>query len=205
MPDYHIPLQPECIYHILSRANGNEKLFLNSNNYSFFLQRFEKHVSPVADTLCYCLLPNHFHFMVEIKSLPAIEAHFKEVKKDKSLDESVLSDFIMERFSNCLNSYTKSFNKMYNRKGSLFIDYMRRVKVETEEQFRQTVFYNHKNAVHHGLVKQINDWPWSSYHLFANKLPSWVQTEKVLGYFDTLEGFLHYHSQSVSLKIDPME
>ena len=205
MPDYHVPLQPECTYHILSRANGNEKLFLNNNNYSFFLQRFEKHISPVADTLCYCLLPNHFHFMVEIKPLAIIEVHFKEVKKDKPFSESGVSDFIMERFSNCLNSYTKSFNKVYNRKGSLFIDYMRRVKLETEDQFRQTVFYNHKNAVHHGLVKQISDWPWSSYHLFAQKTPSWIQTEKVIGYFDSLEGFLHYHSQPIQLKIDTIE
>jgi putative transposase len=205
MPNYHIPLHPESTYHILSRANGNEKLFLNSDNYSFFLQRFEKHVSRVADTLCYCLLPNHFHFMVEIKSLSAIQTHFKEVKKDKHFNESVIPEFVMERFSNCLNSYTKSFNKMYNRKGALFIDYMRRVKIETDDQFRQTVFYNHKNAVHHGLVKQIIDWPWSSYHLFTNKIPSWVHTEKVLGYFDKHEGFLQYHTQPVQLKIDPME
>lgn len=62
------PLNPGCIYHIYNRAIGSEKLFLNNENYSFFLKRYRHFISPVADTFCYCLMPNHFHFLVRIKS-----------------------------------------------------------------------------------------------------------------------------------------
>ncbi len=64
MPDYHIPLLPDHMFHVLSRAVGKEKLFLEDENYRFFLEKYKLHVSPVADTFAYNLLPNHFHFLV---------------------------------------------------------------------------------------------------------------------------------------------
>ncbi len=205
MPDYHIPLLPGNTYHLFSRANGSEKLFLSSNNYGFFLQRLEKHTSAVADLFVYCLLPNHFHLMMEIKSIEVIEQHFKEVKKEKSFSPELVPDFIMERFSNCLNSYTKAFNKMYNRKGALFMDYLRRVEVQSDNQFRQTVFYLHKNPVHHGLTKQISDWPYSSYDTILQNQDAFLKGSRVLQMFDGLKGYISFHEQAVQLKIPPLD
>jgi len=111
MPDYHIPLLPDKVYHIFSRAIGTEKLFLEEENYKFFLKKYKLHVSPVADTLAYNLLPNHFHFLVRIKPLEEIKSHFSAIKANKSVDIEKVPEFIMERFGNLLNSYTKSFNK----------------------------------------------------------------------------------------------
>lgn len=200
MPDYHIPLLPGNTYHLFSRANGSEKLFHNSDNYFFFLQRLEKHTSPIADLLAYNLLPNHFHLMMQMKPLEIIEEHYKEVKKEKQFTVEKVPDFLMERFSNCLNSYTKAFNKMYNRKGALFMDYLRRVYVQSDDQFRQTVFYIHKNAVHHGLVKQISDWPYSSYHSFLQNHSAFFSVKNVLDMFEGLTGFVSFHAQPIQLK-----
>src|SRR4051794_37321763 len=116
-------------------------MFRMEYNYQFFLSRFQKHILPVADTYSYCLLPNHFHFMVRIKNDSLIQKHFEEVKISKLFKPELVSDFIMERSSNLLNSYTKAYNKLYKRKGSLFIDYLRRVKIETPSQFKRATFY----------------------------------------------------------------
>jgi putative transposase len=70
MPDYFIPLLPDRTYHVFSRANGCDKLFLDENNYKFFLGRFKIHISPIADTFAYNLLPNHFHFLIRMNSVP---------------------------------------------------------------------------------------------------------------------------------------
>ena len=40
MPDYHQHLYPELTYHIFSRAKGNENIFREEKNHSFFLQYF---------------------------------------------------------------------------------------------------------------------------------------------------------------------
>lgn len=195
MPDYHLPLLPGNTYHLFSRANGSEKLFLNNNNYGFFLQRLEKHTSPIADLFAYNLLPNHFHLLMQMKSIETIEQHFKETKKEKKFSVESVPDFLMERFSNCLNSYTKAFNKMYNRKGALFMDYLRRVEIQSDNQFRQTVFYIHKNAVHHGITKQVTDWHWSSYHAILERQTTSLKSAYVLDMFDGLEGFIAFHKQ----------
>ena len=205
MPDYHIPLLPGNTYHLFSRANGNEKLFLNNNNYAFFLQRLEKHTSPIADLFAYNLLPNHFHLMMQMKSAEVIEQHFQEVKKEKKFMAEIAPDFLMERFSNCLNSYTKAFNKMYNRKGALFMDFLRRVEIQSDDQFRQTVFYIHKNAVHHGLAKQIDDWPYSSFQAIIKRETAFLKTDFVLDMFEGQPRFIDFHGQPIQLKIPPLD
>jgi len=155
MSGYHMPLFPGQQYHILGRAIGDELLFREEINYQFFLARYQKHISPVANTYCYCLLPNHFHFLVRIKEEDDLKAHFMEIKKSKIYSPELLPEFIMERFSNLLNSYAKAYNKKYDRKGGLFIDYLRRVEIMNDSQFGVTVFYIHKNPVHHGYCKKM--------------------------------------------------
>lgn len=195
MPDYHLPLLPGEKYHLISRAVGDEKLFRSQRNYPFFLARYIKHISPVADTYCYCLLPNHFHFMVSIKEEPQLEHHFHEVKGSKYFSAELLPDFVMERFSNLLNSYVKAYNKMYGRKGGLFIDYLRRKQIESTEQFRATVRYIHRNPVHHGYCTDLSTWNWSSYHAMRSNEPTWLLRNEVLEEFGGLNKFESFHGQ----------
>ena len=200
MADYHIPLIPGKTYHVLSRAVGDEKLFREPTNYQFFLSRFYKHLSPVAHTLAYCLLPNHFHCMLRIKEEAIIKEHYTQVKKKTMLSPELAPGFIMERVSNLLNSYTKAFNKMYYRKGSLFIDYCRRVEIASDRQFAATIFYIHKNPVHHGYCSKIEDWHWSSYSELLSNRPSTLERQDVLKWFGGVKGFMDYHNQPIYLK-----
>src|SRR5215212_4968332 len=193
MPDYQIPLRPDGIYHFLSRANGDEKLFREEENYRFFLARMKKHILPVANVLSYCLLPHHFHLLAKIKTETIIEDYFSIVKRGKSYDAELAPDFLMERFSNLLNSYSKSYNKVYNRTGSLFVDFLKRVKIETPIQLHKTSFYIHNNPVYHGYCERLTDWKWSSYWSIINEQQDLVSTQKLLDYFDNIEMFREYH------------
>lgn len=203
MPDYHIPLIPGKTYHLLSRAVGNEQLFREATNYQFFISRFQKHLSPVAHTLAWCLLPNHFHYMIRIKEQAFIKDHFNIIKRNALFTPELAPGFIMERVSNLLNSYTKAYNKMYNRKGALFMDYCRRVEIATETQFGNTLFYIHKNPVHHGYCAKIEDWHWSSYNSFLSDKPTFLCRQAVLEWFGGVKGFTDYHSQPIYLKKYP--
>ena len=200
MATYYSKLYPSKLYHIFTRATGSEKLFLHSENYVFFLQKFQQHISPIASVWAWCLLPNHFHFFIEIKSLETIEKHFAATKKNTPFSEEQIPDFLMERFSNLLNSYTKAFNKVYNRKGSLFIDYLRRIEIENTEQIGATIFYIHKNPVHHHYCKKIDDWQWSSYKTMLSTATTNLEREKVLAYFGNVNEYFKYHQQEIALK-----
>ena len=63
-----LPLEEKRYYHIYNRANGNEKIFVEKDNYRYFMDKYKQHINPIADTYCYCLMPNHFHFLIRIKT-----------------------------------------------------------------------------------------------------------------------------------------
>ena len=54
----------EETYHIYNKGNNQETLFLKNENYLQFLMLFRKFVSPYCKVLAYCLMPNHFHFLI---------------------------------------------------------------------------------------------------------------------------------------------
>jgi len=199
--NYHIPLIADNYYHLFSRAVGQEKLFRSNENYYYFLNKMKQHVLPVVDLYAYSLLPNHFHLVVRIKGEKEL-MNFFEVKKSKPFNpsENYLPDFVMEQFSNWLNGYTKAFNKMYKRKGGLFMDYIKRNEATKDSSLGSFIFYVHKNAKHHGLVKEIGDWPFDSYNSILSNKPTALKRNEVIEWFGSLQHFIEFHQQPVDLK-----
>lgn len=70
--DLTLPLEPEAYYHIYNRGNNKNNIFFEEANYSFFLKRYVKYTDAYLDTFCYCLLPNHFHFLIRVKKMDKI-------------------------------------------------------------------------------------------------------------------------------------
>lgn len=99
----------EGVYHIFSHVNGTKNIFRETSNYRYFLEKLEKYILPLADIYAYCLLPNHFHLLLRFKN-------FDDMNNENE------HQFLMKPFSDLLNAYTKAYNKMYNRKGALFMD-----------------------------------------------------------------------------------
>jgi putative transposase len=146
-------------------------------------------------------LPNHFHIIVLIKPEEVILKCFEQVKnKAFDLKEHSLVDFIMERFSNFLNGYTKAFNKMYNRKGALFMDYLKRSRAINDRDFSAFLFYIHKNAVHHGYKKEIGKWKFDSYNSLLSDSPTSLLRDDVINFFGSKAAFVKFFDQPIELK-----
>ena len=183
---------------MFSRAVGSEQLFLSADNYRFFLQKLKQHTSAVCDMYGYALLPNHFHLLARIKDEETVIRHFAEVKRCSfQLLQHDLPDFIMERFSNFLNSYTKAFNKMYHRKGALFMDYLKRSQANEDSDFTAYIWYIHKNAVHHQLVQAVGEWQYDSYRSLLSDAPTSLLRNEVLEWFGNRNKFIKFHQQKV--------
>ncbi len=84
-------LEPDKIYHLYNRANGNDVLFTNQNNYVYFLKQLKKYISPVSTIYSYCLMPNHVHFLMQVKSEDELESYF--IKKYQGRYESTFRKF----------------------------------------------------------------------------------------------------------------
>ena len=204
MTPYEEELIPDHSYHIFNRAIGNEKLFRNELNYGFFIKRMKKYIIPIAEIFSYSLLPNHFHFFLRIRPLRDIGKLYRLIKK-KALaehDNKLISEFIMERFSNMCNSYAKSFNKVYNRKGKLFMDHLKRIEISDEGSFSKIIHYIHANAVQHGYCDRISDWKHSSYLAMLSTGKTDLLRNEVLDWFGGREGYIKFHHQPILPKSD---
>lgn len=190
--NYSIPLHPGRMYHIISHAVGNEQLFRENENYRFFLDKYFFYTLPVADTITYCLMPNHFHFMIRIRPEKDIGLYYWEKKNCEAISE-VFPDFIMQQFSNLLNSYAKAYNKVYKRRGSLFVDNLRRFELESEKYFTALVLYIHHNPVKHCFCRSANKWKWSGYNEMLDNSITHLRRNEVLEWFGGRDSFIRSH------------
>lgn len=201
MAQPRITLESGNTYHIWTHANGNENLFRCDENFRYFLRRYQHYVYPVAETFAYCLMPNHLHLMIRVRKEDEI-LKFVRVKKDDInitlqglKDLGGLSKVISRQFSNLFNSYTQAYNKMFDRKGSLFIPNFRRKLIDSDEYFVRLIAYIHNNPVHHGFVKTPNNWPFSSLHSYLLDKTTSISKQEALRWFGTKKNFSAIHNQ----------
>jgi putative transposase len=95
MQNFKALLVPEKYYQIFNRAIGNEKLFVIADNYRYFFQLFNCYISPVADLLCFSLLPNHFHFFLRMKDVKAIATQMEALNYRRGNTVDLITDFLL--------------------------------------------------------------------------------------------------------------
>lgn len=103
-------LEKSSIYHIYNQGNNKETIFQERVDYLRFIGKVRTLVYPNASILTYCLMPNHFHFMV-FTNLNSVEKI-----KVGNIELTNLSN----SFRLLLSEYAKEYNLKYNRSGSLF-------------------------------------------------------------------------------------
>ncbi|MCB0738005.1 MAG: transposase [Bacteroidetes bacterium] len=185
-------LIPNSYYHILNRANGDDDLFREEENYYFFLEKYKKHIHPVVETLAYALLGNHFHLVVRVRDEEILESTFPKFRTLEKFEDR--SHFISKQFANLFSSYTQSFNKKYNRTGSLFQKNFKRHLLHNKPYLLNAIAYVHTNPVHHGFCCRIQDWSFTSYQAILSTKPTLLARNHVLELFSERENFIQFHT-----------
>lgn len=206
------PLLFDTYYHIYNRGTNGENIFVQEKNYAYFLKLYEKHISPVADTFAYCMLRNHFHIAIrvksedEIKTLRVSSANGYPVNQEIIANNKVdqprkplgFDNYVSQRFSNFFNAYAKSINKAYDRTGSLFEHPFGRVPITNDHQFWHVLAYIHQNPQKHGFVKDFRDWKFSSYGVILSEKYTIVKRDETMKWFGTKENYLALHRNWVT-------
>ena len=84
MDKYSMPLEEGKFYHIYNQGNNKENIFYSLENYEYFLYKFDGYLSDLVEVYAYCLMPNHFHFLIRIKELRELESGSSISKPAKS-------------------------------------------------------------------------------------------------------------------------
>lgn len=198
MPGRIITLASGQIYHIYNRGNDKRNIFTRPRDFKRFIQTlyYYQFSGPkprlslykisqlnsfqpesgkrLVEIICYCLMPNHFHFMV------------------KQLKDSGISNFM----SQLANSYTKYFNIKYNRVGALLQGAFKSVIVESDEQLIHLSRYIHINPVVSGMCKTPEDYLWSSYGEYVDS-ESICSTKLVLDLFPSKEKYAEFTKDQI--------
>jgi REP element-mobilizing transposase RayT len=142
------------IYHVFNRGNNRCVIFPRRQNFAYFIDGLRKYVVPYCDLLAWCLMPNHFHFLIHANtsSTPMI--------KDGGIDRQRFSQGIKQ----LLSSYAKGINKQEGRTGSLFQQKTKGIQVSgVDPHYPLTAFhYIHQNPLRAGLVDRLEEWEYSS-------------------------------------------
>jgi putative transposase len=140
--------KPNTFYHIYNRGNRKQKIFLETQDYQKFLSLMQTHLKIHEVNLlvyCYCLMPNHFHLLLDSGSFPTEITSF------------------MHRF---MTSYAMYFNKKYDYVGRLFQGSYKAKPIHNLNHFNKIVNYISENPVKAGLVKNARDYKWGEYTRF---------------------------------------
>lgn len=138
---------PKTIYHVISRGNNKNAIFLGNKDYAVFLKHlFEVKSEKDFSLYAYCLMPNHFHLLIE------------------SIQEPLSK--IMQKL---LTQYAIYFNHQYDKSGHVFQGRYKALICEKEEYLFKLIQYIHVNPLHAGLTKDLNNYTWSSHSVYMGK------------------------------------
>jgi REP-associated tyrosine transposase len=150
-------------YHLTSRGNRRQRIFLDDHDRRTFLGILAAVVGRRGwRCSAYCLMPNHYHLLVETPE-PDISSGMQD-----------------------LNSrYAAGFNWRYGLTGHLFQGRFHSILVEQEEHFLELARYLMLNPVRAGLCARPDEWRWSSYGatLGTDAKPPFLTLEPLLGRF----------------------
>lgn len=162
MPSRSMPFVNGQFYHVFNRGVAKMPIFLNAFDYKRFIKttlyyqiegpkpkfsRFSPTSIPlnrknkIIEIVCYCLMPNHFHFLL------------------KQMKDGGITEFT----SKLSNSYTRYYNVKNKRVGPLFQGEFKSVYIENNEQLLHVSRYIHLNPLVGYLVKNLEQYRWFSY------------------------------------------
>jgi putative transposase len=158
---------PGAVYHVTSRGNRREPIFVDDEDRRSFLDctaqalvRFD------AQMLAYCLMGNHYHFVLHTRqpNLSRLMRHINGV-------------------------YTQSFNRRHAKGGHLFQGRFKAILVDRDGYLLQVCRYVELNPVAAKIVKKPQAWPWSSYrsHVGLEATPAWLDTDGLHAYVSERE------------------
>ena len=142
MPRRSDELHEGEFYHVYNRGANGAEIFFDRENYLFFLRRFrERAPAGHVTVLAYCLMPNHYHFLL---------------RQDDDTSAGLLPQLVF-------SGYAKAFNKRYDRTGTLFEGRYQSIWVDDDGYLLHLCRYIHANPVKAGMVLRLEDWPFSNY------------------------------------------
>ncbi len=159
-------------FHLYNRGVNRDLIFFERRNYDYFLQKLWHYLdSSGVDLIAYCLMPNHFHFLVR-QQIP---------------------DAVSKVIGNTCNGYVKAVNKAFGRSGHLFESKYKMKHVNQTSYLSYLTSYIHMNPVSARLVTLPEEWEYSSCREYLGKRSNrFIDSNLVLELFQSRENYREF-------------
>jgi REP element-mobilizing transposase RayT len=209
--NYWQPFIENGYYHIYNHSVSSKNIFLSHEDYIDFLKKYCTYFSGLFETLAFCLMPNHFHFVVKVNSHHTVlEKAKKQISNaSHSFQENKcdLNTFIVDQFRRFFSSFSLSYNYRHKRRGQLFLKRFKRISLDEEFRLAYMICYIHHNPIHHGFSTSYDSWKYSSYNqilaeseiikksisTFSFEELDILSVAEVIPCFDGIDGFINSH------------
>jgi len=175
IPSLKTPLLAGKYYHLYNRGNNKERLFYYHGNYDFFLQKYFMYLGSIVDTYGYCLLPNHFHFLIRIR------------------DSETNPRKVSNQFRKLFISYARQINNQEKRIGCLLSKNFRRIEINNENYLKRLILYIHLNPKKHGIYIDITSYKYSSFHKIISNQTERINIIEIMDWFGSYENLIEDH------------
>jgi len=136
-----ITIENAC-YHIITRGNQKQLVFLEPQDYEKYLYLLTKYKKRYKFKLyCFCLMPNHVHLIIEVQD----PLRLNKIMRSLNL------------------GYTLYYNSKYKKVGHLWQDRFKSRVIEKDAYLLECINYIEANPVRAALVSDITRYQWSSY------------------------------------------
>jgi putative transposase len=189
-------------YHIYNRGAGKSTLYLESKDYNKFIEKYWYYMFFAVETYAWCIMQNHFHFLIKVRSLAEQEEIYQKCKESFS-EGTFFGDAYDHtkpfdpgiQIRHLMNSYTKFFNKKYDMSGTLVEGTFKRKRITNENHFNHLICYIHRNPIHHGICSNFEDYPFSSYHDYSGSNVSYLNKKECIDSFGGLKNLFNAHTE----------
>jgi len=143
-------------------SNFIELKLVQQNGFYNAINVFSKDKQSLVQIIAYCLMPTHIHLILKQLTDNGISKYMKAI----------------------LDSYSKFFNTIHNRKGPLWESRFNSVLVDNDEQLMHLTRYIHSNPSTAKLVDLPENWIFSSYSEYLGKV---IEPAAICQFDDVLE------------------
>ncbi|MCS4305324.1 transposase [Chryseobacterium sp. BIGb0232] len=195
-------IEADCFYHIYNRGINGENIFKSDRNYLFFLNKMSEFLISVCDVYAYCLMPNHFHLLVKIKSDFELGSLVKVQNPDKAAETTPLGlhslkNIFSKQFAEIFNSYSQAFNKENKRHGALIESPFKRKLITSDEYLINLIIYIHQNPEKYAVTDQFSKYNFSSYQSILSNSKTLLKRDEVIKLFDNKQNFILSHQKTI--------
>lgn len=180
---------PNTYYHIYARGHSKVDIYRDDEDYRVFLNLIKRYLGRRTqknscgrlydnfrgeiELICYCLMPNHFHFLIY-----------------------QIEPGVMSKLMRCINtSYSRYFNKKYSSSGAIFETVYKASIIDRDQYILHISRYIHRNP------KKWLGYSYSSLPYYLNhKTPDWLMVHRVIDLFTSINEYLVFLTDYDSLK-----